>query len=316
MTLGLLLYVIYDAGLFDKNGWLDLLETFANTNYLLLCCAILFTLAVVFVSALKWFYLSKAAGLNNSLRELFCYFIIGRYFNLILPSSIGGDLVRIHLQGQSQNNKAASAAIVFIDRLTGLMTLVLLVALVAIFYTHTLSDNWAIIALIFSLSCIAILLFVMLNQKSHTKISLAINKYPKLTPFVNKYHKFRVNVLQFKTKPHALLFAFFLSIAFYATAIINVWLCALVFDSTLSLYTFCLAVPIIMLIMNLPISIGNVGLLEFSHILILGLFGISSSVALSAVLLIRLKSLVVAVLGWLLYSIVDTPSATQLKKAS
>ena len=62
-----------------------------------------------------------------------------------------------------------------------------------------------------------------------------------------------------------------------------------------------LAVPAIMLIMNLPVSIGGLGLMEAGYALLFPLFGYSPALALSTALLMRFKTLVNGGIGGILH---------------
>jgi uncharacterized membrane protein YbhN (UPF0104 family) len=53
--------------------------------------------------------------------------------------------------------------------------------------------------------------------------------------------------------------------------------------------------------MNLPVSIGGLGLMEAAYTIIFTSFGYSSGLALSTALLIRLKTLVDGVVGSIFY---------------
>ena len=58
--------------------------------------------------------------------------------------------------------------------------------------------------------------------------------------------------------------------------------------------------------MNLPISFGNLGLMEFAYIAIFQMMGYSAELALSVAILMRLKSLLDGVIGGVLYPIFVT----------
>jgi len=69
-----------------------------------------------------------------------------------------------------------------------------------------------------------------------------------------------------------------------------VYVTALAFSAEVRFSELLVAVPLIMFIMNLPISIGGIGLMEFAFIFIFDISGYSSALALSTALLMRFKS--------------------------
>ena len=84
-------------------------------------------------------------------------------------------------------------------------------------------------------------------------------------------------------------------------AVVNVYVTALAFDREVQFLQLLLAVPLIMFIMNLPVSIGGLGLMEFAFVFIFELFGYGGGLALSTAVMMRLKSFADAGLGGLLY---------------
>lgn len=72
--------------------------------------------ASVAVSALKWGVLLKAQGLSVKPIRLFGAYSTALFFNNFLPSSIGGDGVRILLVGKETGNTPAVSASVVVER--------------------------------------------------------------------------------------------------------------------------------------------------------------------------------------------------------
>ena len=58
-----------------------------------------------------------------------------------------------------------------------------------------------------------------------------------------------------------------------------------------------IAVPIIMLVMNLPVSIGGLGLMEASYTVGFELLGYSAELGLTTALIMRAKTLIDALIG-------------------
>src|SRR5205085_475716 len=93
------------------------------------------------VSTLRWQILARALGVGRPLRQLVGMYFIGMYFNLLLPSSVGGDVVRAwYLDGGSKRRLAAFAS-VFLDRLSGLLVL-LAMACVALVLSPLALPAW------------------------------------------------------------------------------------------------------------------------------------------------------------------------------
>ncbi len=75
-------------------------------------------------SAWRWKTYADELQMKRTLPQLVGFYFIGMYFNLMLPTSVGGDVVRAwYLDGQTGQRLTAFAS-VFLDRLNGLVVLV------------------------------------------------------------------------------------------------------------------------------------------------------------------------------------------------
>lgn len=311
VTTALLVFVFHKADLLTKQGWQNLFDTFSHANLGLVLLSILFVPLVDFVSSVKWYFLARAAGLKVGLWRLYAYYVVGRFFNLILPSSIGGDVIRVNELGRYTGRYADSAAVVFVERFTGLAMLVFLAAIAVIVNLHMFNLPWLAVALGAGLVGIGIICWIILDERPYNIVNKHLgSRFSLVSTILTKLGKFRQSVLTFQAKPTALWIAVLNSLLFYALAICNVWISVLAFDSEASLVNMIVAVPIIMFIMNIPFSIGGLGITEYAYSFVLGLFGINTAVALATILLMRLKTLLAAGLGGLIYPLVSSTMAS------
>ena len=108
ITIALLVLVVYLAGLFDAEKRAELWQTLSNPNWFWLVICVLVGFLVSFASAVKWWMLAKAGGLQVGLFRTWAYYMIGMFYNLILPTSVGGDVVRSYEMGKYTQNQAMS----------------------------------------------------------------------------------------------------------------------------------------------------------------------------------------------------------------
>ncbi|MCI5120187.1 MAG: UPF0104 family protein, partial [Candidatus Electrothrix sp. AUS4] len=93
-----------------------------NYFYFLPICLLLFVNTVL--SALKWRLFLSADGVDIPLSTLTMTYLVGSFYNLFLPSNIGGDSYRIYDIGQKSRERVRAAASVFADRFSGFLALV------------------------------------------------------------------------------------------------------------------------------------------------------------------------------------------------
>ncbi len=312
-TSALLIWVINSANITSKEGFNQFLSSIQNANLTLLALAILLIPITNMVSTIKWYYLVKAKNIVIGYWHLFKFYIIGNFFNLILPSSIGGDLIRVHLLGQHSKKYADSAAIIFIERVTGLITLIIYTFISLIIVSKLFPSGLLFYGLIAAFFGIIFLVLLLTNKtlflKTKKIICTRIKSLEKMFVKIEKMH----NSLHDLSKNKSVMATAFLnSFFFYIMAVINTWVSLLVFNTEVTLETIVLAVPIIMFIMNLPVSIGNLGIMEFAFTFVLTKFGITPHEALSLALLTRLKFFLDAGIGGALYAFM--PSSINKEK--
>ena len=97
----------------------------------------------VLTSAWRWQLLLRAQGVEVPARTLLSSYLVAGFFNNFLPSTIGGDVVRIRDTARPAQSKTLATTVVFVDRALGLMGLVLVAALGAtVANGHDASPIW------------------------------------------------------------------------------------------------------------------------------------------------------------------------------
>ena len=77
----------------------------------------------IFVGMLRWREISAACGAPLGLMQATRFNMIGQFFNQTLPSSIGGDAVRLWLVARGGAGWRAATYSIFVDRAIGLIAL-------------------------------------------------------------------------------------------------------------------------------------------------------------------------------------------------
>ncbi len=293
---------MYQAGLMTEQGRRVLIETLTGANFLVLVLSVLIGLLINIVSALKWWMLIRAQNIVVGYWRAFSYYLVGQFYNQILPTSVGGDVVRSYELGKFTGRHADAMASVFVERYTGVLVL-LLIASVSVLAQLSRFDS-AIIYL--SLAAFAVglafMAWLILDLRAYTNVKvLVIGFAPKFGFVFSKIDKLLESISAYRNSSLALLGAFTNSFLFYFIAVVNVYVTALVFESDVAFLDVLIATPVIMLLMNLPISFGNLFLMEFAYSGVFVLMGYSPALGLSVAITMRLKSLIDGIMGGLLY---------------
>jgi hypothetical protein len=114
--------------------WGRLAAAFARLDLRLWLAALVVYLLTQLVSAVRWQALARLAGFDGGWGRYLAYYYIGMLFNLVLPTSVGGDVVRAwYLAGQegaapAAGRRTAALLSVLADRVNGVLVLVALAA--------------------------------------------------------------------------------------------------------------------------------------------------------------------------------------------
>ncbi len=107
-----------------RTNWSDLADNFAHLRVELWFAALGLYLLAQIASARRWQLFAHGLGFERSLPQYCAYFFIGLYFSLVLPTLVGGDVMRIwYLDGRS-GRKWPALASVFLERVNGLIVLI------------------------------------------------------------------------------------------------------------------------------------------------------------------------------------------------
>src|SRR6202023_2091656 len=81
----------------------------------------------IFVGVLRWCEVSAECGAPLATKQAMRYNVIGTFFNQTLPSSIGGDAVRLWLVARNGAGWRAATYSIFVDRAIGLIALAIII---------------------------------------------------------------------------------------------------------------------------------------------------------------------------------------------
>jgi uncharacterized membrane protein YbhN (UPF0104 family) len=291
----LLSLVVKKAGLHD----IILQMRSMNAGHFLLSSCIYVVIA--WLVALRWRVL-----LDNryTTRKLFSLHMIGNFFNLILPSSMGGDAVKVYYLYQDLKRGGISFGSVFLDRYLGLfarLSLGLVSSAVAFTELGTIGMQWAIPALFFVFIAGSVVVFRFRIGK----------RFGAVADFYGYVHS------RLKLK-RVMLKAFLMSLVIQALLIMMVATVARGIGRQLSFTELFVFVPVIMTIMIIPVSLSGFGVREGAFVALFGLTGIPSPVSVSISFLWFLSTAAASLIGlaeYLRYKKTAGPGAKPGSKA-
>lgn len=274
ISFGLIGYFLY--ALADKHGGLDVAlkqfgQAFAQTSVVWLIPAFFLHLIGFMLVSFRWKILLGAQGVEARYRQLFSYYFMAAFFNTFLPSTIGGDTIRAVESKKHTGSATTSIMVVIIERLTGLMALVLIVAIgLAIKFFQgpsTQREVWIFLVLVLGGFIVAIVCL-------HPRVAPSILKlFKKILPakIYGLAEKAYQAVAAYYRKPSALFGALGISLIFQFNMVIYYYLIASALHQNPDPVDFMTKVPVmIFLLMTVPAinglgirTAGFKGLMEF-----------------------------------------------------
>ncbi len=295
ISIALIVYIFHRVGL--ENVW----QQVRHARPDLLAVSLAITPVLVLVSAWKWQLILRAQKIRMSLIRLFWLYIVGYFFNTVLPTNVGGDVVRAYALGKSTGKNAQAFSSVFVERFTGL-TVLLFMALIAFFVAiRELWDPRLTSALVVCVLGYITLLVMVLTPRLLSWVSSCIN-ISVVRKVFDKLHAFQDAILELRHAPGVIVITILNSFLFYGVAVLNVYVSSHAFHAQMSIQDAFILTPIILVITMIPISVGGIGLSESAYVFGFSRMGLVGAVGLSVALFMRVKALLAGAVGGIYYS--------------
>ena len=240
------------------------------------------------VAALRWKVLMRPFKPSFSYIHLLYLSLVAHCYNMLAPGNIAGDVVRAI---------KTSAAAVFLDRLIGMLGLVVIV-LCGIIFSYTMLSELGLMKYIILVTFILSLISVSILSRRVTRRFIWISNL--LGSLYEKIKDVVVSIQLYRNCYREIIEAFAATIGSHLLMITTVYLISRAIGCNAAYFHCLLFVPVIGLISSLPITIGGLGLREASYILLFTQVGATKEQALGMSLIYFMLLFVWAILGAIL----------------
>jgi uncharacterized protein (TIRG00374 family) len=276
VSAGLIIYLLRGVRL-DEMG-----QLIGGANLLLLLLALLLYLSAIAVGNLKWSILLRAQGIRVPFTDLLSYTFAGLFFGNVLPTNIGGDLVRAYDLSRHTNYIEQSAISVLIDRLVGLAAFLAAAVLMAVLAALTLANSSGLETIVVA-TVVVFALFIaafslLLSRRVMQRMSFLF-KFRLLAPFKPTAQRVFVALQVYRQSYRALAQAFVLSLCGVVLTALTQWVISEALGLGISLFYFMLFNPLIAFVLLVPLSVNGIGLKEAAFVFFLGLVGVPQAAA-------------------------------------
>lgn len=293
------------------------------------------------VSCLKWKMLLDVREPKIPFLTLIRIYLIGYFFSNLLPSNVGGDVVRSYYTGRLINSQTYSAVCVFVERFSGVLLLVLLVIFAPLFRPHLYHSPYVFVPALAAVALLFVIGWVwtvreplrlpesMMNMFFAGLRKVAERAGGRVLPRavlscegfshalfrkLTRFHQELVGAVTVIRNDRVLLAKIIvITVFFYFLTWVNVYISFLAFGVHPDFLAVCALVPVIMFAAHLPVTLlGNLGYFESVFVFYFVLIGIPPAETLAMGLLLRLKMMCLGVVGYLVYLLYKYHRAQEL----
>lgn len=259
---------------------------------------------------LRWQIILKTHGHPIAYGKLWLYRALGYGVSYITPTQVGGEPVRIYLLNENHGiSLRESTASVLMDKLIELTSFVAFIAsgVVVVSFTNLLPQSSLILigALITAVLALSVIVYKKLLDGTGFLTScfkfLNLHRFQRLRPLEGKIFRTEKLIMDFLAhddhKKTTLPLLAAISFLAWATSIVEYYLLASFLGVELTIYQSFLVGTVPLMAYLIPVPAG-LGMLEGAQTGMFALFGLSPSVAIAVVLMIRLKELLFSSIGF------------------
>jgi len=270
----------------------------ARPGLVLLVLGLLFT--TYLVTSWRWRLLLAAADVRLSLGEATRLNLIGAFFNVAVPGSTGGDVVKAWLAARTTGRGVRSLLSVLVDRVVGLLGLAVFAVLALLLAPPLPGYGPARAIAIVALAGLLVGLGVFLSPR--LRRLLGVGWVVRRTALARLAGEASAALRLYRERPVAILVALGVSLLNHGLAAVAVWLVAKALGiGGVSLPTALALVPVANLFGAIPLLPGGWGVGEVGFAYLFGAVGVPPTEAVGLSVVYRLGMLVASLPGGVLW---------------
>ena len=267
------------------------------------------------LSAWRWWLLLRPVSLDVPYLRMVAFYFIGMFFNIFLPTIVGGDAVKAILLARETGAPARSTMSVFMERNVGLLALLTIATAAAFVAPPVDVRGFNLLQLTLIVFAAFIVANVVLANRPAYKLvdylvaltplarirSRAASLYEALVPYRDARWRGLIAAATAQ------------SFLFQAVVILVVFLNANALGLSVPLAALAVFVPLISLAGMLPVSVNGLGLREALYLLLFGRIGVPADAAVSMALLYFAVTMAASLPGGIVYALQRGPRSLSEK---
>jgi len=228
----------------------------------------------VFFSVTRWKTILANFDIHTPTLQLARITLIGYFFNMFLPSAIGGDFFRAYYLGKREGRgMSTTLTTTVIDRTAGL-TAMLMIGLTFALLFDIKVDSYSLLPLFLLVTLAFVLgLTVLFHSGMHGRIRGLLRRF-ELKDLEEKMELVYEGLNRFRFNRTAIFSVIGLSLIIQFLVVVAMWVAAKSIGIYAPFHIFLIFIPIVNLSMAIPLTINGVGLRESVYYLLFSQIGV------------------------------------------
>lgn len=258
-----------------------------------LSAALLMAAGGIVLSALRWQRVLAVFDEHVSLKILVRHYFAGQFVGNVLPSTIGGDVLRVSRLTINIGHGPTAFASVVLERLTGFIALPMICLLGFTVNPSLFSGQRSWIAILASGLTLLALVFI-LTLAAHPRLAGRFREDDGWTRFIGAVH---IGVERMRQQPRRALGVIATAVLYQFSMVAVMWIIGRALEAHVPDGAALAYFPTVAMAQVLPLSLNGLGVREGMLVLLLTPLGVSAGKALGIGILYYLVMLVVSLPG-------------------
>jgi glycosyltransferase 2 family protein len=276
----------------------------------LLAASVLTALVGVFLSAWRWQRVLLLFDVRVRIPSLFSHYVVGLLVGNVLPSTIGGDVVRVARASNTVGSTEVSFGSVVLERLTGFVALPLLVFAGFAIRPSLIDHVHSWIALLVALTTL-VLLAIILFAAGHPRLAGRYAEKESWARFIGAVH---LGVERLRREPRQIVPVLGTAIIFQISQVMMFGLILRALELPVPISAVIAFSPAVLMLQVLPITFSGLGVREGALVLFLHSFHVSNAQGGAAGLLWWGCMVAVSMLGAPAFALGNRPRSTTARE--
>jgi uncharacterized protein (TIRG00374 family) len=278
--------------------------------------AILIFPVTILITTIRWHELLRVLDVHLTPMRTLTLNMVGLFWNTCIPAgTTGGDVAKAYYVALQTHHRTRAVMSVLVDRVLGLLALIILGGTMAALQWHSPECRWVAIVCGAILAAVALSLLVYYNPSLHK--AFFIDAIARRMPMQTTVQTAMESLDLYGRRPGTIFLALIGSIPVHMVVVSSAMFCGMAFHLPIPNTYYWTVVPVVVLAGSIPISPQGAGVMETFAFILLHPLGVTPTQAVALTMSIRLVQILWNLTGgiFVLKGGFHVPTQTEQEKA-